>query len=286
MKHVTYLIPQTKLVSAGQALCWSALRRIGSLPLMRAVMFAPLISYLILFNDYVIDFLNQVSKNSSIIDAGQMSLSNVYFLYYGLISVGVAAIIYGLFCPNGVSRYADNMDFANAVRSVMARTMVNSIFDDVLGRFVEDSKRGDAEEREPLDYPQHIRDMTARLVIEIYKRYLADDTPIENPAVEEEDDDWVNFHQEFHTGSGYFVAEAIADRAYRAPKVLWAFSEPYLSIGVKEFSADIAVTKYEIDNHSWPLIRFITAFLYAFGFALMFIPSIKIFITISALLVI
>lgn len=262
---------------------WSALRRIGSLPPMRAVMFAPLIAYLIIFNDYVIGFFNQVSINMGLSATDSLNLTNVYFLYYGLISVGTGSIIYGFFCPTSVARFSDSMNFASAVQSLTAQAFVLSYFDDILRKFTQNDELG--QETETLDYPEGTRLRTSEIVVEVYKKYLERDRAERPDDTEDgESDRWEEFHHEFVTGSGYFNAEEIADRAYRAPKVIWAFSEPYKAVAAQEFAADIAFIKYEIDDHSQPKLRFLTAILYALGFVLLLIPSVSTFIKLTVAL--
>lgn len=279
MKAITYSAPSNKLVLVGLFISWSALRRIGSLPLMRAVMFAPLIAYLILFNDYVIGFFNQVSINIGLSATESLNLTHVYLLYYGLILVGTGSIIYGLSCPTSVVRFADSMAFASAVQSLTAQTFVLSYFDDILRKFTQNDARG--QEAETLDYPESTRLRTSEIVVEVYKKYLERERADDGEAAS---DDWIELHQRFVTGSGYFNAEAIAESAYQAPKVIWAFSEPYRAIAAQEFAADIAFTKYEVDDYSRPKLRFLTGILYAVGFFLLLIPSIITFIKLSVAL--
>ncbi|MEI2384030.1 hypothetical protein [Breoghania sp. JC706] len=279
----------------GRIFSWSALRRIGSLPLMRAVMFAPVIAYFLLFNDYVINFLKKVSLNIGVPSTSSLELTNIYFIYYGLIIVGISSIIYSIACPESVSKSPDSITFASVVQSLTAKTYIISYFDDVLFKFVENSDRCD--ETETLDYPESVRLQAARLVVEVYKKYLEaeredggdleverlDDATPEISSIEEGENngDWAGFHQDFITGSGYFNAEAIARRAYDAPKVIWAFSEPYRAIAAREFSSDIAFAKYEADNYSRPYTRFSIAIMYALGFILLFIPSVSTFLKIT-----
>ncbi|MCP1201110.1 hypothetical protein [Notoacmeibacter sp. MSK16QG-6] len=280
MKAITYSAQKNTLMRVGLITSWSALRRIGSLPLMRAVMFSPLIAYLIVFNDYVIGFFEQVSINMKISATDSLSVTNVYFLYYGLISVGAGSIIYGFFCPKSVARFSDSMDFASSVQSLHAHTFVLSYFDDILRKFTQSDERG--HEAETIDYPDFTRLRTSAIVVEVYKKYLEGDRAGRFDNAEDGESDGLDeFHQEFITGSGYFNAEAIAERAYQAPKVIWAFSEPYRAVAAQEFAADIAFTKYEIDDHSQPKLRFLTAILYTLGFFLLLIPSISTFIKLT-----
>ena len=250
---------------------------------MRAVMFAPLIAYLIIFNDYAIGFFNQVSNNMGLSATESLNLTNVYFLYYGLILVGTGSIIYGFCCPVSVARFADSMDFASAVQSLTARTFVLSYFDDILKKFTQNDNRG--QETATLDYPEGTRLRTSEIVVEVYRKYLERDRAewLDNTE-DEEGDRWQEFHHEFVAGSGYFIAEAIADRAYQAPKVIWAFSEPYRAVAAQEFASDIAFIKYEIDDHSQPIMRFFTAIFYVLGFILLLVPSVSTFIKLTVAL--
>ncbi|MGX1259837.1 hypothetical protein [Sinorhizobium fredii] len=285
MTYITYPAISRWWISMSHVLRWSTLRQFGNLPLMRAVMFAPVIAYLILFNDYVFEFLEQVSKNIGMNRPEGIGITNVYFLYYGLIFVGVASILYSLSCPASVAGFADSMAFARGVQETKANTVVMSFFDYVLAKFVQNAARN--YEGESADYPEDTRLLTSRMVIEIYKTYLENERLTEGPEGKSsgEEDAWWQLHGEFYTGSGYFDSEKIAESVYQGPRIIWAFTEPYRAIAAKSFVADIAVAKYEIDDHSRLVLRILTAFFYNVGFILLLIPSVRTFISISAAMV-
>ncbi len=281
MSYITYSAIPRWWVTMTHALRWSTLRQFGGLPLMRAVMFAPVIAYLILFNDYVFEFLQQVTNNTGVHGIEIIEINNVYFLYYGLIFVGIASVIYSLSCPSSVAGFADSMSFARGVQETRANTVAMSFFDDVLEKFVQNGVYNEI--REAADYPENTRLLTSRMVVEIYKVYLKEEL---RPAgsqgeTSDQEDAWWRLHEEFFTGSGYFNADNIAERVYHAPKVIWAFTEPYRAIAAKSFVADISVAKYDIDDHSRVLIRVIVSVLYIGGFCLLFVPSFITFLKVS-----
>jgi len=149
-----------------------------------------------------------------------------------------------------VARFPDSISFARNMEAINASTIVASHFDDVLEKYIQNTEHSDEKER--ADYPEETRLLTSRLIIEIYKSYIRNDQieefSEENPS--DDNDCWQDLHREFQTGSGYFVAEEIAKCVYEPPRVYWGFSEPYLAIAAKDYIADIAFAKYEVDDYS------------------------------------
>lgn len=290
MTYISYSATRSWWLTTAYRLKWSALRRVGNLPLMRAVMFAPVIGYLIIFNDYVFGFLKQVFINAGVHPHEDVSVANIYFLYYGLICVGVASILYALSCPASIVRFADSTSFAREALDTRAKTIIMAYFDYIIAKLIANENRHNHDEKETADYPEDIRCLTCEIVVEIYKRYLekerlSEEALTENSQEQTYDNErWCEFHRRFSTGSGYFVPEEIAKAVYEPPKALWSFTEPYRAIAAEVYAADIAVAKYEVDDYSRFALRLLTAFLYLIGFILLFIPSARTFMSISVMM--
>lgn len=252
-------------MKANNAIKWSVLRRIGNLPLMRAVMFAPVIAYLILFNDYVIKFLNQVSVNSGISTTFSINTGNVYYLYYGLIFVGIASIVYSFSCPSIITRYPDGPSFAQTMKSLRARSITLSYLDNMLDNYL--SNVGPSDYEEKADFPEHVSVLIEEILVKIY--------------LESDIEGCEEIDEKISTGAGYYSAWQIANTVCLAPKATWAFSEPYRELACTKFASDILFVKYEVDDYSFPSLRFLTACLYGIGFLLLLIPSVLTFLSIS-----
>lgn len=82
-----------------RVLTWTALRRIGHLPLMKANIFVPLIGYLIIFNDELSHHLNLAWEK----DAAPPT--NLLLVYFGLVFLSIGSILYAIFCERQIDHY-------------------------------------------------------------------------------------------------------------------------------------------------------------------------------------
>ena len=87
------------LLRAG-LLTWAQLRSAGNSRIVQTSVLFPLVGYLILFNDQVISFLS-MHKLDHPPDGFLASIwtRKLYFLYFGLMSLGIGSFIYSLRCP-------------------------------------------------------------------------------------------------------------------------------------------------------------------------------------------
>lgn len=88
---------------------WDALARLGRTKIMQLTIITPILGYFILFNDYI-------RQNYTVF--GCFPLWKISFLYFGLIFLSVASIVYSFACPKIVRLYetpaeyvAHNLDF-------------------------------------------------------------------------------------------------------------------------------------------------------------------------------
>jgi hypothetical protein len=152
MPYVTYSAKRRLQNFVSQRLSWSTLARLGRLPIIKASIFAPFVGYIILFNDYAIDFFNQVSMNIS--NVSQFStIGGIYYTYFGLILIGIAQVFYALLCPSNISHYEDALRYSEAIRN-SNKTLIADILDNVLSAFILNERN--SEENERMNYPEKI----------------------------------------------------------------------------------------------------------------------------------
>jgi hypothetical protein len=85
---------------------WSRLRPVGNSPIVRASILVPVCGYLLIFNEYLRQYL-----------ALWFELSvpwRLYCLYYGLCLVGVASLAFAYFCPGTVRKYPSAVEYTLA----------------------------------------------------------------------------------------------------------------------------------------------------------------------------
>lgn len=92
---------------------WDILRSIGNSRAVQMSVLFPAIGYLILFNDQVARFLSmqalEVSSTGSVIEF--LWRTKLYFLYFGLMAMGVGSGIYQMACPFIIKKHGDSLDY-------------------------------------------------------------------------------------------------------------------------------------------------------------------------------
>jgi hypothetical protein len=81
---------------------WVRLRFVSNSSAAKATILIPLVGYLVLFNEKVVDFLNLIKELNGTHDAGVSY--RLILLYLGLCGIALGVMIYGWFCPNEPSR--------------------------------------------------------------------------------------------------------------------------------------------------------------------------------------
>ena len=82
---------------------WVRLRFVSNSTAAKATILVPVIGYLILFNQSVVEFLN-LAKDLDGYSGASVSY-RLILIYLGLCGVSVGVLIYGYYCPNEVKHY-------------------------------------------------------------------------------------------------------------------------------------------------------------------------------------
>src|SRR5688500_3032876 len=108
---------------------WADLRSIGNSKAVQASPAFPFVGYLILFNDEVARFLSMKALEAS----GASGLSDVlwalklYFVYFGLMALGIGSGIYQIYCPFIVKKHGDWMDYVRIDGDSLSNAAATSI---------------------------------------------------------------------------------------------------------------------------------------------------------------
>jgi hypothetical protein len=86
---------------------WNDLRRIGNSPIARASVAMPVIGYLILFHDGLIDYLKLHSSFCQNCDVSW----RLYMLYFACCCFAFGSVIYAVRCPRIIKSYAVSRDY-------------------------------------------------------------------------------------------------------------------------------------------------------------------------------
>jgi hypothetical protein len=94
---------------------WTTLRSIGNSRLVQASVAFPFVGYVILFNGDVARFLGMDAIDhrdfTNVFD--WLWRQKLFFMYFGLMALGIGSTIYQIRCPYFVKKYGDWADFIN-----------------------------------------------------------------------------------------------------------------------------------------------------------------------------
>jgi len=108
---------------------WNGLSLIGKSKIIKLTMLAPFIGYLILFNNELANYfvlsaeLIGASSEVNIID--KENISRLYYLYYGLITLGVSSILFSIFCPAVIKDHENEFNYINSEVQIFTTNRVN-----------------------------------------------------------------------------------------------------------------------------------------------------------------
>ena len=96
---------------------WRALDTIGNSGLAKSTILVPIIGYLILFNEQIVEYL-YLSENFVWSNLGENRVQNhnlrLFFMYFGLSFIGIGSLLFQIFCPRpikgnkGMGHYVEN----------------------------------------------------------------------------------------------------------------------------------------------------------------------------------
>jgi hypothetical protein len=88
---------------------WVRLRFVSNSTAAKATILVPLIGYLILFNEKVVEFLNLTKDIGS--HGGAEASYRLILIYLGLCAISLGVVVYGWLCPNEVKHYGSASAF-------------------------------------------------------------------------------------------------------------------------------------------------------------------------------
>ncbi|WP_375147394.1 hypothetical protein, partial [Vibrio parahaemolyticus] len=92
---------------------WKALRVIGESNAVKLTILTPLFGYTILFSEKFQQWITLASSTIGVdsTQAASITLSNSYYLYFGLIALASASVLYNLASPSLTKEYRSNRDY-------------------------------------------------------------------------------------------------------------------------------------------------------------------------------
>jgi hypothetical protein len=97
---------------------WTGLRSVGNSPLARLTIIIPLVGYLIIFNEYALQYLHLSHRlfdgqptSTSEVQSTQISM-RLLLIYFGLCAVALASAIYTVACPPEIKRHGSPTEYS------------------------------------------------------------------------------------------------------------------------------------------------------------------------------
>ncbi len=109
---------------------WSSLKNIGHSKITAAITLIPIIGYFLILNDYGLDLFSKFESALAkvIFDVDTASANtrfntfNLKLVYLGLWCVGLAGLLFNIFCPRIIRNYRDDREFVESSVAVSSKT--------------------------------------------------------------------------------------------------------------------------------------------------------------------
>ena len=112
-----------------QFIPWSSIASIGNSSPARLTALAPLIGYLIIYNQFIAEFFF-LSNSGMASDQPTLSVLDLLrdlkltFLYFGLVFFGIGAILFAFFAPRSVRKYKTPEEFVLAMGAAQTEWLI------------------------------------------------------------------------------------------------------------------------------------------------------------------
>jgi hypothetical protein len=141
---------------------WVGLRFVSNSTAAKATILVPIIGYLIIFNDKVVEFLN-LARGLESHTGSEVSL-RLIFIYLGLCALSMGVIVYSWLCPNVVKYYGSASAYVQGDGPSLRGFVINDI-----AMLLEDTEQGDT--LKALSSELRMKSATSAITAEDTERY-------------------------------------------------------------------------------------------------------------------
>lgn len=199
-------------------------------------------------------------------DGNRFFASNLYFTYFGLTALGVAAFLFSIFCPREIGDQPDRTQFVMNIGSIEAKTLSKANFQEALRLKFMNERHGKIISA---DYPWELEGDFHALMEAMYSQY-----PVSSDSYDE------GGPPEVMMSNGYLDFSDFAYMLYNNNRASWAYTIPFFEL-CSSFSKDIAFVLFQSLDFTRYRVRLSIACLYLVGFILVMIPTAKVFFRLS-----
>lgn len=268
---------------------WLTLSSIGRSRAVSLTIIIPFVGYIILFNEYIIKYflfaravIVDVSPNIDIdIAQNKISLENLYFLYFGLLFLGLASSLFSFFCPEEIKQNKTSNEFIKSEEELKTPTIVISYLNFIFQKYLDSNESEENDNKNifrKLEYPDEIDQLHYNLIYEIFENlehYENNENETEVlDAEHQEYSEGNGYEGVFYYGSGYLNIHSITDTVLMNRRITFHFVKQFRSTA-RDYYRDILFIKFLYLRKSKSALRIAIGSMYAFGIALLILPTIK-----------
>jgi hypothetical protein len=253
----------------------------------------PFLGSLLLFNQSVVDLLTlspelvrrwvHLSSNEMTEAARKLTLSRLYYVYFGLTFLGIGSALFVLFCPLDIKNYSTPIEYQTTEGTLVSKPRMTLILPFVAfqyNRWMGDEiYHGNIGFIRSLGVPDDFQVLFSAVLSAMYLKARGD-------ALEEIRDDMEGGPD----GNGHPYEDfrhrpdpsKIARVFHFGRRIEMGFVDSLENEAVKEeFRNDALTLHYMALDHTKPYLRVIIAAFYGVGFGLLLIPTAQTFLTLA-----
>ncbi|WP_416882183.1 hypothetical protein [Marivita sp.] len=252
-------------VKLSRKVTWSKLAKLGTLPVVRLTALVPMLGLFLLFNqqtEVLFQFPEFLNEDIGRDDSSELSVSNLYFTYFGLCALGVASLLFSALCPQEIQDQPNKELFVAQASSTETPVLSKSNFRHLLE--LHHSHVRDEVSWENPEYPGELEGDFHSLMEEFYTK-----TDYGNEGSEG--------LPEIITGTGYLDFTEFANMLWMNQRVVWPITLPVFELA-PQLAKDTAFVRFQALDYTRFRLRVAISAMYIFGFVLLIIPTLRVFL--------
>lgn len=262
-------------VALSEGVRWSSLSKIGNSRVAAITIFAPIIGYLVVFNSTLSEYVTLVTPfgtepvGLNAID--YLHGKRLYFLYLGVLCVGLATALYAALAPEPIKTAASAVDY---VRHMSDLNTPNIIRDSFLSTIALYRRYNNEEERHPMLSGGSLSSLErVSSTLHPFIRSMFEGADTDMDILEHDAPDNGGEARALVTGSGNVRTDAIMEILQSGRNIDRPFQYEFLNEVVKN-PKDVFFLEYISLDYSAFARRVTVSVVYAVGFVLLLVPTI------------
>jgi len=268
------------LGSISHLIRWSNLSLFGSSSIAKITILFPFVGYAILFNQFATDFFstyfphdNPRSTRASLVNT--ININRIYFIYFGLLFIGIGSAIFSLFAPDNLKRGADRTLNILYLSNMNSTLQVFESFRSALNLY----KRGTQYNATLRKYAPNLK-LVPSALNESFTETI--ERIVKKAALGRNLTEWHTFNghrlMKGESISTQTTIRVLSDRPNGDEDLIHE-----LLNGSEGHESDIYLLEYDLLDFSMFYRRLITAIFFIFGLSLLFVPTITTIIDVLSL---